>query len=120
MTGPMHPGRPRNSHMEPSPVHDPFADLDDQQRTFIKPNPGGRPITRPVETPPTLTAAAATAADLAAPDDGLNPLVALANRLLFIAPQLRATRAVDDPVALRNSLAQGIRDFAARATAHGI
>jgi len=105
--------------MEPSPIHDPFADLDEQQRTFIKPNPGGRTtITRPVDTPTTTIESAA--ADLAAPEDGLNTLVALANRLLLVVPQLRATRQVDDAAALRNSLAQGIRDFAARATAQGI
>jgi len=104
--------------MERPAINDPFADLDDPQRTFIKPNPGGRTtIPRPAD-PPTVPDAAA--ADLAPPDAGLNPLVALANRLLLVVPQLRSTRHVDDPVVLRNSLAQGIRDFAARATAKGI
>ena len=98
---------------------DPFASLDDQQRTFIKHNPGGRAgITR---LPGDATNSdVAAMPDLAAPDQGLNPLVALANRLLLVVPQLRATRHVDDPAALRNSLAQGIRDFAARAAAQGI
>jgi type VI secretion system protein ImpK len=104
--------------MDPPSVNDPFADLDDQ-RTFIKPNPGGRTtITRPVETPPAPSDAAAS--DIATPDEGLNPLVALANRMLLVVPQLRATRHVDDPAALRNALAQGIRDFAARVTQRGI
>jgi type VI secretion system protein ImpK len=106
------------SATDPAPINDPFADLDDQ-RTFIKPNPGGRTtITRPVE-PPT-SSPEAVSPDLAAPDEGLNPLVALANRMLLVVPQLRATRHVDDPAALRNALAQGIRDFAARATQQGI
>jgi len=103
--------------MDPSAINDPFADLDDQQRTFIKPNPGGR-AARPGE--PVTASDAQGAADTPAPGAGLNPLVALANPLLLAAPQIRATRHVDDPAALRNALAQGIRDFAARAAAQGI
>lgn len=104
--------------MDPSAINDPFADLDDQQRTFIKPNPGGRAASaRSVDPSPTGEHAVP---DPAAPDAGLNPLVALANRLLLVVPQLRATRQVDDPAALRNALAQGIRDFAARASAQAI
>lgn len=113
----MGPGPERKQRMDPPAINDPFVDLDDQ-RTFIKPNPGGRTtITRPVDQP---TVPDAAGAELAPPDDGLNPLVALANRLLLVVPQLRATRHVEDPAALRNSLAQGIRDFAARATSQGI
>jgi type VI secretion system protein ImpK len=103
--------------MDPSAINDPFAELTD--RTFIKPTPGGRgsTATRPAEgtIPPEHAAA-----EPAAPDQGLNPLVALANRLLLAVPQLRATRQVDDVAALRNALAQGVRDFAARASAQGI
>ena len=102
--------------MDPSAINDPFAALDEQTRTFVKPDPGGRTtLTRPLD-PPMPEAAP----DIATPDKGLNPLVALANRLLLVVPQLRATRRVDDPAALRNSLAQGIREFAARAQAQGI
>jgi len=103
--------------MDPHSTDDPFASFD-EARTFIKPNPGGRAsIARPVTEAPRETDAAA---DGTLPDQGLNPLVALANRLLLLVPQLRATRRVDDPVALRNALAQGIRDFASRAAAAGI
>ena len=102
--------------MDPSAINDPFASLDDQ-RTFIRPNPGGRSVTRPHDA---LSQTDSVPHELSAPDQGLNPLVALANRLLLAVPQLRATRHVDDPAALRNSLAQGIRDFAARATQNGI
>lgn len=110
-------GPERKQRMDPSAINDPFADFEDQ-RTFIKPNPGGRTtITRAVDQP---TVHDAASAELAPTDAGLNPLVALANRLLLVVPQLRTTRHVDDPVALRNSLAQGIRDFAARATSQGI
>jgi type VI secretion system protein ImpK len=103
--------------MDPSAINDPFADRDDQTRTFIKPDPRGRSTTmRPSET----SGIDVAPQEAAIPDVGLNPLVALANRLLLLVPQLRATRQVPDPAALRTSLAQGIRDFAARAAAQGI
>jgi type VI secretion system protein ImpK len=103
--------------MDSFAVKDPFADFDDQ-RTFVKPNPGGRAATP--RTPEPAGAFVGGPGDAAAPDQGLNPLVALANRLLLVVPQLRNTRHVDDVDALRNSLAQGVRDFATRAAAQGI
>ena len=99
--------------MDSFAVKDPFADLDDTQHTFVKPNPGGRVL-------PQREEAAPAASGGPAPDQGLNPLVALANRLLLAVPQLRATRHVEDVSALRSSLAQGIRDFAASAAQQGI
>jgi type VI secretion system protein ImpK len=97
-------------------VNDPFAQFD-EGRTFVKPNPGGRGASprsfEPAREPE-------VAPDHSAIDQGLNPLVALANRLLLLVPPLRATRHVDDPVTLRNALAQGIRDFATQAAAAGI
>jgi len=101
--------------MDPSAINDPFADRDDQTRTFLKPDPRGRGAPRSSETTNVDAAPDAAIAEV-----GLNPLVALANPLLLLVPQLRATRQVADPAALRTSLAQGIRDFAARAAAHGI
>jgi type VI secretion system protein ImpK len=100
--------------MDPSGINDPFAQLD-EQRTFIKPNPGGR-------THPQLPTDPSRGDSLPehAPDTGLNPLVALANRLLLVVTQLRATRHVDDPVTLRNALAHGVRDFVAQAGSAGI
>jgi len=110
--------------MDPNSVNDPFAQLD-EQRTFIKPNPGGRGALQGQTEPPRDFGREAhrdaTPADEAtAPAGGLNPLVSLANRLLLLVPQLRATRHVDDPAALRNSLAQGIREFATQAATAGI
>lgn len=105
--------------MDPSAINDPFAGFDDEQRTFMKPNPGGRAGSARTTDAPTGTDLPGLP-DAAPPDHGLNPLVALANRLLLLVPQLRTTRHVDDPGTLRNSLAQGIRDFAARAAAQGI
>jgi type VI secretion system protein ImpK len=103
--------------MDPSSINDPFAERDDQSRTFIKPDPRGRSSTARSSEAGGLDTAGPEAP---LPDVGLNPLVALANRLLLLVPQLRATRQVADPAALRTSLAQGIRDFATRAAAQGI
>jgi type VI secretion system protein ImpK len=101
--------------MDSFAVRDPFADFDDNDRTFVKPNPGGQAApARPLEHAPP------PAVEEAPSEHGLNPLLALANRLLLAVPQLRATRQVDNVDALRNALAQGIRDFAAQAAAQGI
>lgn len=104
--------------MAPSPVNDPFAEFDGQ-RTFIRPDPGGRAgTTRSGELPRDLSTTLAT--EVSVPVHGLNPLVALANPLLLLMPPLRATRQVADVAALRNQLAQGIRDFSARAASAGV
>ena len=100
--------------MDPSGITDPFAQFD-EPRTFIKPNPGGR--TGPPRAPESPRD---SGPDPSAPDTGLNPLVALANRLLLAVTQLRTTRHVSDPAALRNSLAQGVRNFVAQAASAGI
>ncbi|HET8744252.1 MAG TPA: DotU family type VI secretion system protein [Ramlibacter sp.] len=100
--------------MDSFAIRDPFADLGEQDRTFVKPTPGGQPGAAPPSAP------AAAVPDEAPAEHGLNPLLALANRLLLAVPQLRATRQVEDVAALRNALAQGLRDFAARAATQGI
>jgi type VI secretion system protein ImpK len=100
--------------MDPSGITDPFAQLD-EPRTFIKPNPGGQTSPRRSFEPPREAET-----ELGAPDTGLNPLVALAHRLLLAASQLRSTRHVADPATLRNALAQSVRDFAAQAASAGI
>jgi type VI secretion system protein ImpK len=99
--------------MEPSGITDPFAQLD-EQRTFIKPNPGGRATGQRTVEP-----SRESLSDVNTPDTGLNPLVALANKLLLVVTQLRSTRHVADPVALRNALAQGVRDFVTQAAGAG-
>ncbi len=106
--------------MSTTPPDDPFADIDGG-RTFIMPTPGGRAaaVPSPAAAMPRL-AGADVAADLGAPESGLNPLVALANPLLALVPQIRATTHLADPAALRESIAQGVREFEAAARAKGI
>jgi type VI secretion system protein ImpK len=103
-------------------MDDPFGPAaGGEQRTFVKPNPGGR-------------AAAASAASFGgeghtvvgggsggeAPiDHGLSPLLAAANRLMLLVPSLRQMRSAD-PAAVRASLAQGVRDFVTTAQSHGV
>src|SRR5262245_37664376 len=60
------------------------------------------------------------AAEATAVASGLNPLLAAANRLLNVLPQLRSSVQHPNPVALRDSLAQGVRQFEAQARAAGV
>jgi type VI secretion system protein ImpK len=101
--------------MNPSVLQDPFAEDDETQRTFMKPNPGGRAAPM-AETP----VAPAAAVEPDTPEAGLNPLVAAAHRLLVLVPQLRTTRHQSDPAGLRDALARALREFAARAAAAGM
>ena len=100
--------------MDTPGISDPFAQLE-ESRTFIKPNPGGRPgASRDPQPGRDATQ------DTPSPDVGLNPLVALANPLLLAVTRLRVTRHVSDPDALRNTLAQGVREFVAQAASASI
>jgi len=93
---------------------EPFADLG-LDRTVIMPQPGGRAVPkRPGPGEPTDTP------DAAAVTSGLNPLVAAANSLLNVIPQLRASVEHADAAALRDGLAQRIRQFEVRAKAAGL
>src|SRR5262245_65382193 len=92
---------------------DPFADLG-TDRTVILPVPGGRTVAArpaPVEQPEPV--------DFATVSSGLNPLVAAANPLLNAIPPLRASLEHPNPTALRDRLAQGVREFEARTRAVG-
>lgn len=94
-----------------NPFDDPFAAP--AAGGVVRPTPGAaRPggeavtIIGGIEAPPA--------------DHGLNPLLAVANRLLLLVPALRQTRSMADPSALRAQLAQGVRDFNTAAQEHGI
>src|SRR5215468_1256969 len=91
---------------------DPFAGLG-LDRTVMMPTPGGRVPPRaasPEQSEPVAVGAIPS---------GLNPLVAAANPILNIIPQLRASMEHPDPNALPERLAHAIRDFEARARAAG-
>jgi len=103
----------------PPPINDPFAQLDGQ-RTFIKPNPGGGWGGPPRSADTGAMVADAAVGEPVNAEQGLNPLLAVANKLLLLFPQLRRTRQVADPGALRAALAQGVRDFEATAHQRGI
>ncbi len=106
--------------MSTSNPDDPFADIEGG-RTFIMPTPGGRAAAAaPAQSPRTGQVSADVAADIGPSESGLNPLVALANPLLALVPQIRATTHLNDPAALRESIAQGVREFEAAARAKGI
>ncbi len=67
-----------------------------------------------------MPAPADVAADIGLGTSGLNPLVAQANRLLALVPQIRATTHLPDPAGLRESIAQGLREFEVQSRAAGI
>ena len=101
---------------EPPSFDDPFATSFGGDRGILKPRPGGWSAARNADEPVT----AVLASDGAVVDQGLNPLLAAANRLLLLVPQLRQTRHVGDPAGLRASLAQGIRDFVSAVQERGV
>src|SRR5499427_5569150 len=93
---------------------DPFADLG-LDTTVIMPAPGGRVAPgRPAAQEPSEPL------EVGAVTSGLNPLVAAANPLLNIIPQLRASMEHPNPSALRERLARGIREFEDRARDAGV
>ena len=103
---------------DPPPLNDPFAAFEGPgESSFMRPNPGGWSAARAASDSGDTFVGLPEAAP---PDHGLNPLLALANRLLLLVPPLRQTRQMADPATLRGTLAQGIRDFVSAAQAQGI
>src|SRR6476620_11554955 len=86
----------------------------DPDRTVIIPSPHGR------APPRNATVAAPPSAEATVTPTGINPLVAAANPLLDLIPQLRATLQHPDPVALRSALVRDIKLFESRARAAGV
>lgn len=96
---------------------DPFSSPE-SDHTIIMPTPGRRPVAQ-------QAAASSVVRDAQQHEPppetgGLNPLVAAANPVLDIVPQLRATLQHPNPAGLRDFLAQGIKTFEARALANDV
>ena len=102
--------------MSQPPADDPFAQIG-SGRTFVMPTPGVRVAPAAARSAP---AGADVAADIGPGESGLNPLVALANRMLALVPQIRSTHHLADPATLRDSIAQGMREFESQARAKGV
>jgi len=96
---------------------DPFAEIGGG-RTFIVPTPGARAASGAARGQ--ATGRPDVAPDIEPVESGLNPLVALANRLLALVPQIRATSQLADPAALRESIAADVRAFDSQARARGM
>jgi type VI secretion system protein ImpK len=98
---------------------DPF-DRSDPERTIIVPVPGGRAR---AQSTPRLPDVPVTAFDGTVPmadaTSGLNALVAAANPLLRLVPQLRATAHHPDVAGLRDQLVTAMRKFEEQARANG-
>ncbi|MFT3858227.1 MAG: type IVB secretion system protein IcmH/DotU [Aquabacterium sp.] len=102
------------------PPIDPFASID-TGRTFVMPTPGARPAgSPPAFGADPIARGADVASDVEAPETGLNTLVALANPLLALIPQIRSTSHVPDAATLKESMSAGLRDFEAKARQAGI
>jgi type VI secretion system protein ImpK len=102
---------------------DPFSSLD-SDKTVIMPSPGGRAappgqISTNWHTTGPGSPGVKEVDELAA-TAGLNPLIAAANPLLNIVPQLRTTLQHPDPSGLRDFIAQNIKVFETRAKAAGV
>ena len=98
----------------------PFAEPDDD-RTVIRPVPGGRrrPPTPP--PPPTPAATPVPAVDpSAAPAISVSPLTVAASPLLQLLARLRAMRRAPDPGVLRERVVQDLRAFERQARDAGI
>lgn len=100
---------------------DPFA-MPESGRTVIMPTPGGRGSTtaavnrEPPRGDPFVPDRVADHPAVA----GLNPLVAAANPLLDVIPQLRSTPNHPDPSALRDYLVDALKRFESRAKEAGV
>jgi type VI secretion system protein ImpK len=89
---------------------------DDSDRTVIIPSPQGRAQAAARQAPPPNMGDAPPLTQFS----GLNPLVAAANPLLDLVPQLRATLQHPDPMGLRDALVRDIKAFEAKARAAGV
>lgn len=103
---------------------DPFAPFE-SDRTFLMPSPGQRAARAAQEGDPAAAGFGGAhepqvPVEALIPNAGLNPLIIAASPLLNAVPQLRASLTHPNPMGLRETLAQGIRAFEAKAKASGV
>ena len=103
--------------MSEDALDDPFAEIGGG-RTFIMPTPGARAAPGPTRSQ--ASARPEIAADIEPVESGLNPMVALANKLIALVPQIRATYQLADPASLRESIASDLRAFETQARGRGM
>jgi type VI secretion system protein ImpK len=101
---------------DPMSQDDPFASAN-SERTLIMPSPGRKTPQTAIVPPETTRFGVPPSAAIVS---GVNPLVAAANPLLDLVPQLRASLTHRDPAALRDMFARGVREYERRAGEAGI
>lgn len=107
---------------------DPFAEPGEQDRTIIRPMPGGRrAVPRPAVDTPARTAPPAppqpsvpAGPDLETTSAGTNPLGIAAAPLLHLLARLRNTATPPDSGDMRDRTVQALREFERRARGHGV
>ncbi len=104
----------------------PFAEPEENEKTVIRPSPGGR---RPATAERTAVPSAPPSGPPTAADPnvaaviertGLNPLVAAASVLLGLASRVRGTVAQRDVEGLRDRVVRELKAFEAKASATGL
>lgn len=85
--------------------------IPDSDSTIMIPRPGGKRSPGAQETPTPAAPAARYEPPLESRPSGVNPLVAAANRILNLAPQLRGSLSHPDPQGLREYLLREIAEF---------
>ncbi len=104
-------------------VDDPFSDQKSEDRTVVRPRPGGRrrgASPRPASSVSASSPGYGSVPSSAVGAHGLNPLVAAANVLLLTAGQLRDTTSHPDPDMLHNLVARELINFENSARSNGM
>lgn len=110
----------------PDPTLNDLPDVPDSDATIMIPRPGGKQA--PTASPQPASPAPARRTREPAYEEpaiqmastGVNPLLALANPILNLIPQIRATLAHPDPAGLRDFLLKAIAEFEQHARQAGI
>jgi type VI secretion system protein ImpK len=100
---------------------DPFSDFGDDDKTVIRPSPGGRRRQTPVSPPVQPMGAGRSQSDLQAVDvEGTNPLITGSYSLLSLVPRLRNLPSHSAIKELRQSLFGELKGFENRVLQKGV